>query len=93
MVAEEVAMEVWAVGQTSCGCGACAEDVAGVDEVAAAVHWGCSLRCLVFGVECSSGSSWGRLAVVTAARVAAARAAPHMARVVEVVLGGVVFLV
>ena len=66
--------------------------MAGVDDVAAAGHWGCSLRALVFGVEFSSGSSWGRLAVVTAARVAAARAAPHMARDVDVLVGGVVFL-
>ena len=66
--------------------------MAGVDDVAAAVDWGCSLRALVFGEVSSSGLSWGRLALVTAAKVAAARAAPHMARDVEVLLGGVVFL-
>ena len=94
MVAEEGSMEVWALGQASCGWGACAEDVAGVDGVAAAVDWGCSLRSFVFGAEVSSESLWWRLVVVAvAASVAAARAAPQMARDVEVLLGGVVFLV
>ena len=68
--------------------------MAGDEEVAAAVHWGWSLRCFVLGVESASESLWWRLAVVVvAASVAATRTAPHMARDVEVLLGGVVFLV